>query len=126
MLTNDISIGTFSLLDVSKNRSYGKPIEYADETIHYMIYKICASLPLLFNISQGMEQIISEPEGGRPRTEWSQNKRDIRFQRELSNNKGLTVCDWYFEVRIDIRTWEDISSKIMDICDRPSKHAEIE
>ena len=33
MPTNYISIGTFSLLDVSKNRSYGKPIEYDDETI---------------------------------------------------------------------------------------------
>ena len=31
MVIIDISIGTFSHLDVSKNISHGKPIEYADE-----------------------------------------------------------------------------------------------
>ena len=62
---------------------------------------------MLFETSQSMEQIKSTPEGGRPRTEWSQVKHEVRFQRDLSNNKRLTVCDWQFEVRIDVRTYED-------------------
>ena len=64
-------------------------------------------MPPLFNTPQSMEQIKSDPEGGRPRTEWPQVRHEVRFQKELSNNKKVTVCDWQFEVRIDVRTWED-------------------
>ena len=42
----------------------------------------------------------SAPEGGRPRIEWSQVKLEVRFQRDLSNNKRLTVGDWQFDVKI--------------------------
>ena len=54
-----------------------------------------------------MKHINSAPEGARPRTEWPQVKHEVRFQRDLSNNKRLTVCDWQFEVRIDVRTYKD-------------------
>ena len=54
-----------------------------------------------------MEQIMSEPQGGRPRTEWPQVKHEVRLQRDISSHKKVTVSTWNGEVRVDIRTWED-------------------
>ena len=54
-----------------------------------------------------MEQIMGEPQGGRPRTEWSHVRHEVRLQRDLSQNKRVTVTTWNGEVRVDIRTWED-------------------
>ena len=50
---------------------------------------------------------MCEPQGGRPRTEWPQVKHEVRLQRDLSQNKKVTVSTWNGEVRVDIRTWED-------------------
>ena len=45
---------------------------------------------------------MCEPQGGRPRTEWPQVKHEVRLQRDLSQNKKVTVSTWNGE-----RTWED-------------------
>ena len=50
-----------------------------------------------------------EPQGGRPKSEWPKAEKsgEVRFQRDLSNNKRVSVSTWNHEVRVDIRTGED-------------------
>ena len=44
-----------------------------------------------------------EPQGGRPKSEWPKAEKsgEVRFQRDLSNNKRVTVTTWNDEVRVD-------------------------
>ena len=45
-----------------------------------------------------------EPQGGRPKSEWPKAEKsgEVRFQRDLSNNKRVSVSTWNDEVRVDI------------------------
>ena len=55
------------------------------------------------------EMIMQQPQGGRPKSHWPDDKKtqDVRFERFLSSRKKLMVTRWDDEIRVDIRLWEE-------------------
>ena len=59
-----------------------------------------------------MNQIENHPQASsKPQSKPQGAPGEMRFQRNLSVNKRLTVCIWNGEVRIDVRAWENFPTK---------------
>ena len=101
-----------------ENDVIGKRDKYADANLPHIIYIFLrptlgiAIHTIMYQGKHHSKQVMSAQREAGPRCKGGVNlgpqgvQTNVRFQRDLSENKRVTVDTWNGEVRIDIRNWE--------------------